>query len=108
MQQDADIAESQLRDYQARIGLAFEHERYMAELGALRDQLKVALSGQVKEGEPDSAELAERIKALRAGNVVEASSGERSVKKLSAGAGDSEDSAERGGGCCGGWMAEGD
>ena len=45
----------------------------MDQLAALRDQLKAGLSGaEPKEGEPTIAELAERIKALKAENAVEA------------------------------------
>jgi hypothetical protein len=70
------IAESQLRDYQARLGKPFHHEAYLSDLTTLRDQLKVALSGTVPEsgGEerPSVDELAEQIKALRAANSIEA------------------------------------
>jgi N12 class adenine-specific DNA methylase len=62
------LAETQLADYQARMGKVFAHGGYQEELTGLRDQLKVALSG----AEGDSGELAERIKELRAGQVVEA------------------------------------
>ncbi len=37
-------AESQLRDYQARLGKPFPHDTYLAELTGLRDQLKAGLS----------------------------------------------------------------
>jgi cell pole-organizing protein PopZ len=71
--QDLGIAEAQLRDYQARLGQPFLHAAYLDQLAALRDQLKVGLSGAApQEGEPTIAELAERIKALRAANAVEA------------------------------------
>lgn len=82
VKQDLEIAENQHRDYQARLGQSFAHENYMTELAKLRDQLKIGLSGV--EGEVSVPELAERIKALRAGNTIEAASSERSVKKLSA------------------------
>jgi hypothetical protein len=45
IRQDLSIAESQLRDYQARMGTAFPHEAYLSELTALRDQLKAGLAG---------------------------------------------------------------
>jgi N12 class adenine-specific DNA methylase/tRNA G46 methylase TrmB len=64
------LAETQLADYQARMGKVFAHGAYQEELTALRDQLKVALSEG--DGEPTSGELAERIRVLRAGQVVEA------------------------------------
>jgi hypothetical protein len=44
----------------------------MEELTGLRDQLKAGLSDKAPESGTPVAELAERIKALRAGNVVEA------------------------------------
>jgi hypothetical protein len=66
------IAESQLRDYQARLGKPFEHETYLANLTELRDQLKISLSGNTEEGAPKSGELAEQIKALKQSNTVEA------------------------------------
>ncbi len=70
--QELEVAENQLRDFQARLGKPFLHEAYLDELAALRDQLKVGLSGAQQEGGPTVAELAERIKSLRTGNVVEA------------------------------------
>ena len=70
--QDLSIAEAQLRDFKAKIGKPFLLEGYLTELATLRDQLKNALSGAPKEGEPTSAELAEKIKTLRAGQTVEA------------------------------------
>jgi hypothetical protein len=73
---DLGIAESQLRDYQARLGKPFPHDTYLAELTSLRDQLKAGLSGAAqepgKEEGPSVSQLAERIKALKAGNKVEA------------------------------------
>ena len=44
VRQDLAIAESQLRDYQARLGKPFKHDAYLSELTGLRDQLKVGLS----------------------------------------------------------------
>ena len=71
--QDKAVAEGQLADYRTRLGAVFAHEGYRRELTELRDKLKAGLSGgEVEEGEPSVAELAERIKALRAGNAVEA------------------------------------
>jgi hypothetical protein len=40
VRQDLGIAESQLRDYQARIGRPFAHDAYLSELTALRDLLE--------------------------------------------------------------------
>ncbi len=69
------IAEAQLRDYRARLGAAFGHESYLTELTTLRDQLKAGLSGAGPDAEaeqgPCASELAEQIKALKAGHNVE-------------------------------------
>jgi N12 class adenine-specific DNA methylase len=76
VQRDLGIAESQLRDYQARLGKPFLHEAYLAELTSLRDQLKAGLSSAAQEpGKVEGlsvSELADRIKALKAANNVEA------------------------------------
>ena len=71
--QDLGVTETQLRDYEARLGRPFQHEAFMRELAGLRDELRAGLAGSVEEGkEPvDTAAVAERIKALRAGNAVE-------------------------------------
>ena len=47
--QDLAIAESQLWDYQARLGTPFRYESYLSELTALRDRLKAGLSGATAE-----------------------------------------------------------
>jgi N12 class adenine-specific DNA methylase len=70
--QDLDLARSQLADYEVRLGRQFLHAGYTDELTGLRDRLKLALSGTPAEGEPTAAELAERIKGLRAAHQVEA------------------------------------
>jgi N12 class adenine-specific DNA methylase len=76
VRQDLAIAESQLRDYQARLGKPFAHEVYLSELTALRDQLKVALSGGNSESDdeegPSAFGLADKIKALKSANTIEA------------------------------------
>jgi hypothetical protein len=76
VRQDLAIAESQLRDYQSRVGQPFDHDAVLSELTSLRDHLKACLSGtKPEEGtEPRAnvSELAERIKALKAANTVEA------------------------------------
>jgi hypothetical protein len=73
---DLGIAESQLRDYQARLGKPFPHEAYLAELTTMRDQLKAGLSGTDHEPGKDEArsvpELSERIKSLKAAHNIEA------------------------------------
>ena len=76
LQRELSLAETQLRDYQARLGKPFEHDAYLTGLAALRDQLKVALSGTAPEPTtealPTAADLAGQIKALRAAQVIEA------------------------------------
>jgi hypothetical protein len=67
VRQNLGIAESQLRDYQARLGKPFLHDAYLAELINLCDQLKAGRSGAKpepgSEAGPAVSELAERIKA---------------------------------------------
>ena len=76
VKQDLEIAEAQLRDYQARLGKPFTLEAYLTELTRLRDQLKAGLSGVAPQ--PDKkqeglsiSELAERIKTLKASQTIE-------------------------------------
>jgi hypothetical protein len=74
--QDLAIAESQLRDYQARLGKPFPHDAYLSELTSLRDQLKAGLSGAAHQPDneegPSTSDLAEKIKALKASHTIEA------------------------------------
>lgn len=76
VRQDLSIAQSQLRDYQARLGQPFPHETYLSELTNLRDQLKAGLSAGNHEPEdqkgPSVSELAGRINALKSANTIEA------------------------------------
>ena len=76
VRQDLAIAESQLRDYRDRLGKPFPHEKYLNELTDLRDQLKAKLSAAGydcgEERGPAASELADRIKALKAANTIEA------------------------------------
>ena len=51
VKQDLSIAESQLRDYQARLGKPFLHDAYLTELTSLRDQLKAGLSATAHQPE---------------------------------------------------------
>ncbi len=84
-ERDLGIAETQLRDYQARIGQPFTHADYLDQLAALRDQLKIGLSGaEAKDGEPTIAALAERIKALRAAHTIEATPPRTAKRQASA------------------------
>ena len=64
VRQDLAIAESQLRDYQARLGKPFLHDAYLSELTSLRDQLKAGLSGAAHE--PGQRGRAERFRTGRA------------------------------------------
>ncbi len=76
VRQDLGIAESQLRDYQARLGKPFLHDQYLVELTTLRDGLKAGLStAQPEPGNesgPSVSELADKIKALKAAHNIEA------------------------------------
>jgi N12 class adenine-specific DNA methylase len=76
LRQDLTIAETQLRDYQARLGKPFVHDGYLSELTVLRDQLKAGLSAMAQaegnESKPAVSELAERIKTLKAAHSIEA------------------------------------
>ncbi len=87
-QQDLTVAENQLRDYHARLGKAFPHDEYMTKLAALRDRLKISLSDRTpvegEEKQPGSAEIAEEIKALRAGQVVETAPQRTEKRQISA------------------------
>lgn len=78
------LAESQLRDFQNRHGLQFAHESYLRELTELRDQLKAGLSANPPEGTPPTAEVAEKIKALKASNTVDAPAPARAERKMDA------------------------
>jgi N12 class adenine-specific DNA methylase len=75
VRQDLAIAESQLRDYQARLGKPFLHDAYLSELTILRDQLKAGLSGAThergSEAGPSVSELAEQIRALKSAHSIE-------------------------------------
>jgi hypothetical protein len=76
VRQDLAIAESQLRDYRERLGKPFAHEHYLSEMTNLRDQLKAGLSATAhdasNENGPTVSELADRVKALKAANTIEA------------------------------------
>ncbi len=81
--QELALAESQLKDFQTRQGAAFTHDAYLKELSALRELLRIALSGaEAKEGE-SAADIAGRIKALRSQNSVEPAP-EREAKTIAA------------------------
>ena len=83
--EDLGVMENQLRDYRERLGQPFQHAAYLTELTRLRDELKAGLAGgEPKEGEPSVAELAERIKAIRASNTVEAAPQRTAAKPVAA------------------------
>ena len=89
VRQDLGIAEGQQRDYQARLGVPFPHDAYLSELTALRDQLKIGLSGNATpeagaESQPQASELAEKIKALKAAHTIEATPERTSTRQISA------------------------
>ncbi len=74
VRQECGIAESQHRDYQARLGKPFEHESYLSELTDLRDKLKSKLSAGHESDEdrgPSTSELADRIKSLKATHTID-------------------------------------
>ena len=70
VRQDLGIAESQLRDYQARLGKPFNHDAYLSELTTLRDLLKAGHSCAPAQPGTESllgvAELAESGRRQRA------------------------------------------
>ena len=76
VRQDLSIAEAQLRDYKSRLGKPFTLETYLTELTSLRDQLKAGLSGAGhetgKDEGPSVSDLAEKIKAVKAANSIDA------------------------------------
>ena len=86
VRQDLSIAEAQLRDYQARLGNIFTLETYLLELTALRDQLKAGLSSTAHQPDkaegPSVSEIAERIKAMKAANSIEATPQRARAKTL--------------------------
>jgi N12 class adenine-specific DNA methylase len=88
VRQDLEIARSQLRDYQARLGRPFLHDAYLSEMTALRDQLKAKLAGVTTSSGGDSppsvSELADRVIALKARNSVEAAQERVGTSRFSA------------------------
>ena len=83
------VAESQLRDYQSRIGKPFALESYFSQLTVLRDQLKAGLAGSTPASDKDTAptamQIAEQIKALLAANKTDAMP-ERTAKRAASAA----------------------
>jgi hypothetical protein len=82
---DLAIAKAQQRDYEARLGRAFPHDAYLAELTGLRDQLKAGLSqATLEQGTPSVAELAERIKSLKAAHTIDAAPERSAPRRIAA------------------------
>jgi hypothetical protein len=88
VRQDLAVAESQLHDYRNRLGKPFLHEKYLNQLTDLRDQLKAGLSAIGFEADTDKkltvSELADRIKALKGANAIEATPQRAGKKQVSA------------------------
>ena len=85
--QDLAIAEGQLHDHEARIGRPFLHDAYRAELTSLRDRLKAGLSQATPEPGTEAvpvAELADRIKALKAAHTIDAAPERTAARRIAA------------------------
>lgn len=82
---DLAIAQAQLRDHEARLGRPFPHDAYLVELTSLRDQLKAGLSQATPEpGAPPVAEIAERIKTLKAAHTIDAAPERTASRRIAA------------------------
>ena len=84
-QQDLTLAETQLHDYESRLGKPFIHEQYLSDLTSARDRLqsRLAASHGANEnaGEPPTVEVAEMIQSLMTGHTIsETSSRPRSTR----------------------------
>ena len=85
--QELTIAEGQLRDHEARLGRPFAHDDYLEQLTGLRDQLKAGLSQATTPPGGEAvpvAELAERIKALKAAHTIDAAPERTSTRRIAA------------------------
>ncbi len=69
---DLGLAQGQLRDYQARLGVSFAPGEYLEALTVLRRQLEAALSETPNPDLPSTDELVARFKALRQAHTAEA------------------------------------
>lgn len=73
---DLSIAQTQLRDYEARLGTDFAHAGYLEELTGLRNQPEAALSSHTQQVSdapvPAVGEIVEHIKTLKAAYTLEA------------------------------------
>lgn len=88
VQQELEIAQGQLRDYESRIGQPFPYDAYSSELTRLRDELKAGLSGTSPQpcidSIPAAGAIAEQIKAVIAANVITTASERTERRPLSA------------------------
>ena len=67
------------------VGQPFPHGECLSQLAGLCDQLKTGLSeAEPKEDKRTVADLAERIKALRAANTIEATPERTAARRVSA------------------------
>ncbi|WP_232056359.1 DEAD/DEAH box helicase family protein [Tuwongella immobilis] len=77
---DRQVFQTQLRDYQARVGVPFAHAAYLDQLTQLRDQLRHALAANppiseasaLPNSRPSAESLSAQIVALQAENRVSA------------------------------------
>jgi hypothetical protein len=69
---DLGLAQGQLRDYQARLGVRFAPGEYLEALTVLRRQLEAALSETPNPDVPSTDELVARFKALRQAHTADA------------------------------------
>lgn len=78
---DMEIAQGQLRDYEARLGGTFGHDAYLQELTNLRDSLEAALSSTTQAFDTES--IVASIKALKAAHTIEAAPERTAQRKRS-------------------------
>ncbi|WP_020469620.1 LAGLIDADG family homing endonuclease [Zavarzinella formosa] len=74
LRREREVSDTQLADYQVRLGKKFAHGSHLEELTRLRDELKASLSEKLEKQEgTSSAELAGKIRELMASHKAEAS-----------------------------------
>ncbi len=79
---DVNVCRAKLRDFELRLGSTFPHEKYYSELAELRDQLKLSLSVQASNESQSATEIAEAIKTLRAGQIIDSTPVRSGSRKL--------------------------
>ncbi len=80
LEQDMSIAESQLHDYEARLGKGFAHEAYVSELTQLRNALKERLTGRTDPATPtDGPTISELVTGTKSLTVTQRTVIERPV-----------------------------